>query len=77
MQKVIQFYHHKGMDRLKFGCTLPNIANICLHKSTSYKFYPFYEKDTDLCEKHLEDMNGGLSIGFSRIAVVDETFIKN
>ena len=34
MQKMIQFYYNKGNDMLKLGCTLPNLANICLHKST-------------------------------------------
>ena len=34
MQKMIEFYHNKGSDMLKRGCTLPNLANICLHKST-------------------------------------------
>ena len=33
MQKMIQFYHDKGIDMLKLGYTLPNLANICLHKS--------------------------------------------
>ena len=43
MQKMIQFYHNKGIDMLKLGCTLPNLqtANICLHKSKNFKFYPF------------------------------------
>ena len=62
---------------LKFGCTLPNIANICLHKSTNYKFYAFCESDKDLCEKIREDMTGGPSIVFSRKAVIDKTFIRN
>ena len=35
MQKMIQFYHNKGIDMLKFGWTLPNLANICLHNSTN------------------------------------------
>ena len=35
IQKMIQFYHNKGIDMLKLGCTLPNLANICLHKSTN------------------------------------------
>ena len=61
---------------LKLGCTLPNLANICLHKPTNYNFYPFCESDKDLCEKIREDMKGGLSIVFTRKAVVDETFIK-
>ena len=45
MQKMLAFYHKKGTDMLKLGCTLPNSRNICLHKSTSAKFYPFTEID--------------------------------
>ena len=48
MQKMMQFYHNKGIDMLKLGCTLPNLANICLHKSTNHKFYPYCESDKDL-----------------------------
>ena len=76
MQKVIQFYHNKGIDMLKLRCTHPNLANICLQKSTNYNFYPFYESDKDLCEKFREDMTGGSSIVFTRKAVVDGTFIR-
>ena len=61
---------------LKLSCTLPNLANICLHKSTDSKFYPFTENDKDLLEKIREDMVGGPSIVFPRKAVVDETFIR-
>ena len=43
---------------LKWGCTLPNLVNICLHKSTDSKFYPFTESDKDLLEKVREDMVG-------------------
>ena len=77
MQKMIAFYHNKEIDMLKLGCTLPNLANICLHKSTSAKFYPFTENDKDLLEKIREDMVGGPSIVFTRKAVVDETFIRD
>ena len=59
MQKIIEFYHQKEIDMLKLGCTLPNLANICLHKSTDSKFYPFTESDKDLLEKIREDMVGG------------------
>ena len=76
MQKMIEFYLHKEIDMLKLGCTLPNLANICLHKSTDSKFYPFTESDKDLLEKIREDMVGGPSIVFTRKAVVDETFIR-
>ena len=50
MQKMIAFYHDKDIDMLKLGCTLPNLANICLHKSTDAKFYPFTEGVKDLLE---------------------------
>ena len=45
MQKMLAFYHKKRIDMLKLGCTLPNLAKICLHKSNSAKFYPFAETD--------------------------------
>ena len=77
MQKMVAFYHKKGIDMLKLGCTLPNLANICLHKSTSAKFYPFTQTDKDLLQKTREDMVGGPSIVFTRKAVVDETFIRD
>ena len=77
MQKMIAFYHHKGIDMLKLGCTLPNLANICLHKSTNAKFYPFTENDKDLLEKIRDDMVGGPSIVFTRKAVVNETLIRD
>ena len=34
-QKMIDFYHNEGIDMLKLGCILPNLANICLHKATT------------------------------------------
>ena len=77
MQKIPIFYHKKGIDMLKLGCTLPKLANICLHKSTSAKFYTFTETDEDLLQKLREDMIGGRSIVFKGKAVVDETFIQN
>ena len=77
MEKMIEFYHNKGIDLVKLGCTLPNLANICLHKSTDSNFYRFTESDKDLLEKIREDMVGGPSMVFTRKAVVDETFIRN
>ena len=59
---------------LKLGCTPHNLANICLHKSTDSKFYPFIESNKDLLEKIQEDMVGGPSIVFTGKAVVDGTF---
>ena len=77
MQKMIEFYHNKGIDMLKLGCTLPKLANICSHNSTGSKFYPFTESDKDLLKMIQKDMVGGPSIVFTRKAVVDETFIRN
>ena len=74
MQKMIEFYHNKGIDMLKLGCTLHNLANTCLHKTTDSKFYPFTESDKDLLQTIREDMVGGPSIFFTRKVVVDETF---
>ena len=77
MQKILAFYYKKGIDLLKLGCTLPNLANICLHKCTSAKFYPFTETDKDLLQKIREDVVGGLFVVFTRKVVVDETFLRN
>ena len=76
MPKLMEFYHNKGIDMLKLGCTLPNLANICLHKSTNHKFFPFVETDTDLHDRIREDMTDGPSIVFTRKAVVDQEFRK-
>ena len=45
MQKLIEFLHDKLIDMLKLGCTLPNLANICPHKSTHCKFYRFFSSE--------------------------------
>ena len=71
---MIEFYNNKRIGLLKLGCTLPNLANIRLHKSTDSKFYPFLESDIDLFDKIREDMIGGPSIVFTPKTVVDETF---
>ena len=76
LQKLIAFYLDKHIDMLKLGCTLLNLANICLQKSTDANFYPFTEADEDLLEKIREDIVGGPSIIFTRKAVADETFIR-
>ena len=76
MQKMIAFYHDKDIDMLKLDCTLANLANICLHKSTDVKFYPFTEGDKDLLQKIRENVGGGPSIVFTRKGVVDEIFIR-
>ena len=76
MQKLVEFCNQKAIDMLKLCCILPNLANICLRKSTDSKFYPFTESDKNFLEKIREDMLGGPSIVFTRKAVADETFIS-
>ena len=58
MQKMTASYHDKDIQMLKLGCTLPNLANICLHKSTEAKIYPFIEGDKDLLKKMRKTMLG-------------------
>ena len=77
MQKMLAFHHKKGIDQLMLWCTLRNLPNLCLHKSTSAECYPFTETDNDLLQTFREDAVGGPSIIFRRKAVVDETFIRN
>ena len=70
------FHHKKDIDLLKVGSTLPNLANICPHISTSVKFYPYAESDRDLLAKVGEDMAGGPPIAFTRKAVVHQIHIR-
>ena len=76
MQKLIEYNHIKGIDKLKLGCTVPKLAIICLHKSTVSKLYHFIETHKDLLEKKRGDVVGGPSGVFTRKAAVDETFMK-
>ena len=62
---------------LNLAYTFPNLANICLHKSITAKFYTFTEKNKDLLEKIREDIVGRASIVFARKVVVNETFFPN
>ena len=61
---------------LRFGCILPNLANICSHKSTDAKFYPITEGDKELLDRFREDVVGGPSILSTRKTFVDETSIR-
>ena len=76
MQKMIVFYHDKNTDMLKLGCTLPNLDNISLHKSTEAKFYLLTEGDENLLEESREDLVGGPSIIFRRKSILEETFVR-
>ena len=76
MQKTIAFHNDKDIDMLSLGCTLPNLANNCLQKSTDAKLYPFTEGDEKLLKKIREDVPGGPYIASTRKGFVDETFIR-
>ena len=76
MHKMITFHHDKDIDMLKRGCTWPNLANICLSKSTHSKFCPFREGDKCLLTKNWDVINGGSPFIFTRTTVVDETFFR-
>ena len=75
MQKLMAFQHNEDIDMLKLGCTLPNLANICLHKFTDAEFSAFKEGVIDLSQKIREDVVGAPSIVFARKAFVDKTVI--
>ena len=74
MEKAIAFHHDKDNDMLKLVGTLPNLAKICLDKSTDAKIYPFTERDKNLFKKIREDVVGGPSVVFTRKAIVEEFF---
>ena len=54
MKKLIEFHHDKGIDILKLGCTLPNLANICgpsidfTMKAVAHE--TFIRKSNNLCK---------------------------
>ena len=75
MQKLIAFYHDKCINIMKLGCTLPYLANNCLHKPTVARFYSFTKGKKDPLEKIHEDGVGGPSTVCTRKTVVDETLI--
>ena len=74
LQEKIDFYHNKGTDLLKLGCTLLKLAEIWLLKAIVSNFYPFIETDKGLLEKF--ETIGGQSNVFTRKALVDEIFIR-
>ena len=75
MQETTTFHHNKTTDILKLGCILPNLANICLHKSTDTKIYLFTEANKDFSEKTRENVVGGPSVVSTGKAVVDEILV--
>ena len=61
---------------LKLGCSLPNLANICLYSSSKAKIHPFTESDKDLPSKLRENSVAGPLIVFTTKTVVDKTHIR-
>ena len=76
-QKFVDFHHKKRIDWLKLGYTLPNLAIICVHRSTTAKLYPFTESDKEFSAKIRKDMVGGPSIVNTRKTVVDEILFRD
>ena len=74
---MINLCNNKRIDMLKLGCTLPNLANLCLHSSMSAMFFPFPEGDKDLLEKVGENLLEGPPIVFTRKTLVGETKIRS
>ena len=77
LQKLMQFYYQKRNDILKFGFTLPNLANRILHSSTSLKFFPFNPEDKNFDDYIREWLTGSPSIIFTRYAKLGSSTIKN
>ena len=61
---------------VKLGCTLPNLANIELLKTTGSKFHPLIGTNKGLLERKQEDMFGGPSSVFTRKALVEGIFMR-
>ena len=74
MQKVIDSYQDKDIHMIKPGCTLRDLANICVDNSTDTKFYPSTSGAKDFSEKLHESIVGGTCIVFARKAVNNELF---
>ena len=73
---MVEFSHIKGIDILISECTSPQLANICLHSSTSATIYPFTENDENLLSKNREDLVKRPSMMFSRNTAVDKTHVR-
>ena len=70
MRNMDDFFYNEGIEILQLGCTLPNQATICLHKSNNAKFHPFMLSDKGVTKKRRKDMVGGPSIVFTRKVVL-------
>ena len=75
MQMLIEFYIDKGIIVLNLGCTLPNLEEICLHKSNECKFYPFFRVIVT-CLKNTVKNDRWSSVDFTRKTVENETFFR-
>ena len=64
-----KLYYNKGTDMIKLGTVLPDLADSCLHSSTSAKFFQFRESEVSL-SKFEECMVGRPSIVSTGTTVV-------
>ena len=63
MQKMIAFYHDKDIDKLNLVCTLPNLANLCLHELLM-QFFIHSQKKIKTFWKKVEKMLLVLHLSF-------------
>ena len=54
MQKMIQFYHNKGINMLKLGCTLSTLANKYVHTNLQITSFNHFAKVIKVCVKKFE-----------------------
>ena len=77
MQKMIAFQNGKISICLKPGCTIANLANLCLLKYTDTKLNQSMESEKDLLDKMQKDIVGGPLFVFTRKTAVDETLFES
>ena len=77
MQKIFAFYQDKDIDMLKLGCTLTDMADVCLRKYTDTIFYPFYGSRNDILKYVGEDFVVGPSIVLSTRQLSVKLFFEN
>ena len=51
MKKRVESYQNTGIGMVNFGCTLPNLDNICPYSSISEKIDPFTENNRIFFQK--------------------------
>ena len=74
IQEMVDFYHNKGNDMLKLGCTLAKLAKILI-RSHSLHFHPSTERG--FIGKKRQDRVGTPSVASTRKDVVVEILFRD